>query len=134
MKYAPCSPRLTSIWEEMKLPKTIGNKCPDCQKRIADLGLKNSHDLQLWFSAQMAEYLKSKGKKAIFWGDVVYNDGYPLPDNIVYNGGTIADTKIWHSAMPSAIIIPSFAVPTTTPISIFHSLPGKDMSRPAPSI
>lgn len=64
-------------------PKDNWNKCPDCQKRIADLGLKNSHDLQLWFSAQMAEYLKSKGKKAIFWGDVVYNDGYPLPDNIV---------------------------------------------------
>ena len=64
-------------------PKDNWNKCPDCQKRIADLGLKNSHDLQLWFSAQMAEYLKSKGKKAIFWGDVVYNDGYPLPNNIV---------------------------------------------------
>jgi len=64
-------------------PKDNWNKCPDCQKRIANLGLKNSHDLQLWFSAQMAEYLKSKGKKAIFWGDVVYNDGYPLPDNIV---------------------------------------------------
>lgn len=64
-------------------PKDNWNKCPDCQKRIADLGLKNSHDLQLWFSAQMAEHLKSKGKKAIFWGDVVYNDGYPLPDNIV---------------------------------------------------
>ncbi len=64
-------------------PKDNWNKCPDCQKRIADLGQKNSHDLQLWFSAQMAEHLKSKGKKAIFWGDVVYNDGYPLPDNIV---------------------------------------------------
>ena len=64
-------------------PKDNWNKCPDCQKRITDLGLKNSHDLQLWFSAQMAEHLKSKGKKAIFWGDVVYNDGYPLPDNIV---------------------------------------------------
>ena len=64
-------------------PKDNWNKCPDCQKRIADLGLKDSHDLQLWFSAQMAEYLKSKGKMAVFWGDVVYNDGYPLPDNIV---------------------------------------------------
>lgn len=31
----------------------------------------------------MANYLKSKGRKAIFWGDVVYHDGYPLPDNTV---------------------------------------------------
>ena len=39
--------------------------------------------MQLLFSAEMADYLKSKGRKAIFWGDVVYHDGYPLPDNIV---------------------------------------------------
>ena len=32
------------------------------------MNLKDSHDLQLWFSAQMADYLKSKGRKAIFWG------------------------------------------------------------------
>ena len=56
---------------------------PDCRKRITTEGLKDSHDLQLWFSAQMANYLKSKGRKAIFWGDVVHHDGYPLPDNTV---------------------------------------------------
>ena len=64
-------------------PKGNWDKCPDCQKRIATHQLKDSHDLQLWFSAQMASYLKSKGRKAIFWGDVVYHDGYPLPDNTV---------------------------------------------------
>ncbi len=64
-------------------PKGNWNKCPDCQKRISTMNLKDSHDLQLWFSAQMAEHLKSKGRKSIFWGDVVYHDGYPLPDNIV---------------------------------------------------
>lgn len=47
------------------------------------MNLKDSHDLQLWFSAQMANHLKQKGRKAIFWGDVVYQDGYPLPDNTV---------------------------------------------------
>lgn len=31
----------------------------------------------------MADYLKQKGRKAIFWGDVIYKDGYPLPDNVV---------------------------------------------------
>lgn len=64
-------------------PKGNWNKCEDCQKRIAALNLKDSHDLQLWFSAQMANHLKQKGRKAIFWGDVVYQDGYPLPDNTV---------------------------------------------------
>lgn len=31
----------------------------------------------------MAGYLKEKGRKAVFWGDVLYKDGYPLPDNCV---------------------------------------------------
>ena len=56
-------------------PKGNWDQCPDCRKRITTEGLKDSHDLQLWFSAQMANYLKSKGRKAIFWGDVVYHDG-----------------------------------------------------------
>ena len=64
-------------------PKGNWNKCPDCQGRIAREGLKDSHDLQLWFAAQMAGHLRQKGRKAIFWGDVVYRDGYPLPDNAV---------------------------------------------------
>lgn len=62
-------------------PKGNWDKCPDCQRRITTLGLKDSHDLQLWFSAEMATFLKSKGRRAVFWGDVVYEEGYPLPDN-----------------------------------------------------
>lgn len=64
-------------------PKGNWNTCHDCQQRIADLKLKDSHDLQLWFSAEMADHLKKKGRKAIFWGDVLYKTGYPLPDNAV---------------------------------------------------
>ena len=64
-------------------PKGNWDKCTDCQARIAKEKLKDSHDLQLWYSARMANYLKQKGRKAIFWGDVIYKDGYPLPDNVV---------------------------------------------------
>ena len=63
-------------------PKGNWDRCPDCRQRIATLGLKDSHDLQLWFSAEMASHLKAKGRKAIFWGDVLYRTGYPLPDNV----------------------------------------------------
>lgn len=63
-------------------PKGNWNKCPDCQQRIQAKKLRNSNELQLWFSSEMADYLKAKGRKAIFWGDVVYEDGYPLPDNV----------------------------------------------------
>lgn len=64
-------------------PKGQWNKCPDCQARIKSEGLKDTHDLQLWLSAQLASHLKNHGRKAVFWGDVVYSPGYPLPDNSV---------------------------------------------------
>jgi len=64
-------------------PKGNWQECPDCQKRMTEHGLKDTHELQLWFSAEMANHLKSKGRKAMFWGDVVYKTGYPLPDNVV---------------------------------------------------
>lgn len=64
-------------------PKTNWDKCPVCQNKIKEEHLRDSHDLQLYFSSRLASYLKTKGKKAIFWGDVVYNDGTTLPDNVV---------------------------------------------------
>lgn len=64
-------------------PKDNWDKCPHCQSKIKQEGLLDSDQLQLYFSSHLAKYLEKKGKKAIFWGDVVYADGYPLPDNVV---------------------------------------------------
>ena len=64
-------------------PKGNWNICSDCQRRIREEGLKDSHELQLWLSARMALYLKSKGRKAIFWEDVIADGDYPLPGNAV---------------------------------------------------
>lgn len=64
-------------------PKGNWNKCPDCQKRINEHHLKDARELQLWLTSEIANYLKTKGRKAICWGDVVYHRGYDLPDNIV---------------------------------------------------
>ena len=65
-------------------PKQNWDKCKDCQNRIQKEKLKNTQDLQLYFSSRLASYLKTKGKKVIFWGDVVCQDGTTsLPDNVV---------------------------------------------------
>ncbi|MCC8170258.1 MAG: beta-N-acetylhexosaminidase [Parabacteroides sp.] len=64
-------------------PKDKWNECPDCQQAIRDKQLSDSEDLQAWFTAEMAGYLKEKGRKAVFWGDVVRHGNYPLPDNVV---------------------------------------------------
>lgn len=64
-------------------PKGNWDKCPDCQRKIRLEGLKSSHDLQAWFSHEMAMYLKQKDRKAIFWDDIMDGSSYPLPDNVV---------------------------------------------------
>lgn len=74
-------------------PKEHWEECPDCQARIKKEGLKNEHDLQLYFSKRLALYLKEKGKKVIFWDDVVEEDGVKLPDNTVIQWWKYRATK-----------------------------------------
>lgn len=64
-------------------PKANWDKCPVCQAKIKEQGLIDSHGLQLYFSKRLANYLKTKNRKVIFWGDVVYHDGIELPDNVI---------------------------------------------------
>jgi hexosaminidase len=52
-------------------PKTRWNKCPNCQKVIAENGLHDSHELQSYFIGQMDEFLTSKGKKLIGWDEIL---------------------------------------------------------------
>ena len=58
------------------------DSCPDCARRMRREGLEDSHELQMWFSARMADHLKKKGRKAIFWEDVVHGSDFQLPDNV----------------------------------------------------
>lgn len=64
-------------------PKANWNKCPHCISKIKEEGLLNAHDLQIYFSSRLAKYLKSKHRKVIFWGDVVYDNNEELPDNVI---------------------------------------------------
>lgn len=50
-------------------PKMRWNVCPHCQNKIKELGLKNSEELQLYFTNVMAEYIAQKGKKTIMWNE-----------------------------------------------------------------
>jgi N-acetyl-beta-hexosaminidase len=64
-------------------PKAEWEKCPACQTKIKELGLKNEHELQIELTNRLAKHLKSKGRQAICWGDVVTLPGQELEDNIV---------------------------------------------------
>ena len=65
-------------------PKGKWNKCSLCQSKIQALGLKDSNQLQLWLMTQIAEYLKTQGKYAICWEDVIHHDfTKELPNNLI---------------------------------------------------
>jgi len=76
-------------------PKKDWNVCLACQGKIKEESLKNSHDLQLYFSNRLAKYLNTKGRTTIFWGDVVHNDwggtdeiheeGVSLPEDVIFD-------------------------------------------------
>ena len=58
-------------------PKTEWEKCPDCQARIAELGLKDDGKytaeqyLQNYVTARMQSFLATKGKKIIGWDEIL---------------------------------------------------------------
>ena len=56
-------------------------RCPDCQRRIRELGLKSEDDLQRRLLMQIGEYLAGKGRKTVVWNDVLA--GGMLPDHFI---------------------------------------------------
>ena len=52
-------------------PKDRWKKCPDCQKRIKDEGLKDEKELQSYFVRRIEKFLVSKGRKLIGWDEIL---------------------------------------------------------------
>ncbi len=50
-------------------PKTRWKVCPECQKRMKQLGLKNEEELQGWFTNKIVDFLEARGRKAIVWNE-----------------------------------------------------------------
>lgn len=51
--------------------KGFWSKCPDCQKRIRDEGLKNTNELQSYFIKRMEKMLGAKNKKLVGWDEIL---------------------------------------------------------------
>ncbi|MFA9192728.1 glycoside hydrolase family 20 protein [Flavobacterium sp. FZUC8N2.13] len=81
--------------------KTNWEKCPHCQKRMQDEGLKNVHELQSYFIKRMEKYINSKGKKVIGWDEIL--EGGLAPDATVMswqgNEGGIEASKQGHDVI-----------------------------------
>lgn len=54
-----------------EVEKTNWKKCPDCQKRMRDNGLKTEEELQSWFIHHMEHFFNEKGKEMIGWDEII---------------------------------------------------------------
>ena len=52
-------------------PKDRWKKCPDCQNRIKEEGLKDEKELQSYFISRMEKFLISKNRKLIGWDEIL---------------------------------------------------------------
>ncbi len=84
-------------------PKDAWVECPDCQKRIQDLGLENEHELQSWFITQMDHYLSSKGRRLIGWDEILEGGLAPQATVMSWRGikGGIEAAKQNHDVVMS---------------------------------
>lgn len=54
-----------------EVEKTNWKKCPDCQKRMRDNGLKTEEELQAWFVHTMEKFFNEHGKEMIGWDEIL---------------------------------------------------------------
>lgn len=52
-------------------PKTKWKECPNCQKRIKDLGLKNEHELQSYLTTRIEKFLNAHGRQILGWDEML---------------------------------------------------------------
>ena len=56
-------------------------RCPDCRRRMRELGIPEEDELQRWLVLQVGEYLAGKGRNTIVWNDVL--TGGMLPEYFI---------------------------------------------------
>lgn len=54
-----------------EVPKTKWKKCPNCQAKIKELGLKDEEDLQGYFNNEILKYLNTKNRNIIGWNEIL---------------------------------------------------------------
>ncbi|MHA1394905.1 MAG: beta-N-acetylhexosaminidase [Promethearchaeota archaeon] len=57
-----------------EVPKDRWKKCPDCQKRICDLNLKDEEALQVYVTNTMATFLAKNGRRLMGWNEILDKD------------------------------------------------------------
>lgn len=82
-------------------PKTRWEKCPLCQKRMKDEGLKDEHELQSYFIQRMEKFVLSKGRKIIGWDEILEGGLAPEATVMSWRGikGGVAAARLKHDVI-----------------------------------
>jgi hexosaminidase len=82
-------------------PKARWEKCPLCQKRMKDEGLKDEHELQSYFIQRMEKFLLSKGRKIIGWDEILEGGLAPEATVMSWRGikGGVAAARLKHDVI-----------------------------------
>jgi len=83
--------------------KTKWEKCPKCQKRIKEEGLRNEDELQSYFIKRIEKYLNSKGRILIGWDEILEGGLAPEATVMSWRGmkGGIEATSQGHDVVMS---------------------------------
>ncbi|PBJ11074.1 family 20 glycosylhydrolase [Flavobacterium sp. ACN6] len=79
-------------------PKTRWKVCPNCQKRIAALGLKEEHELQSYFIKRIEKFLNANGRQIFGWDEILEGGLAPNAAVMSWRGesGGIHAAKLKH--------------------------------------
>ena len=82
-------------------PKDRWEKCPDCQKRMREEGLKDEHELQSYFVQRIEKVLLAHGKKMIGWDEILEGGLAPSATVMSWRGeeGGIEAAKQGHDVI-----------------------------------
>ena len=81
--------------------KTDWKKCPKCQAKMKDEGLKDVEELQSYFIKRMEKYVISKNKKMIGWDEILEGGLAPEATVMSWRGeaGGVEATKMKHDVI-----------------------------------
>lgn len=79
-------------------------KCPDCQRRIKDEGLKDVAELQAWFTKYMERYFNQHGRKLMGW-DEILEGGLSKTATVYWWRGDHADVAQKSTNMGNEVVV-----------------------------
>jgi hexosaminidase len=84
-------------------PKDRWQKCPDCQRRIKEEGLKDEKELQSYFISRIEKFLISKNRRLIGWDEILEGGLAPEATVMSWRGteGGIEAAKQKHDVIMS---------------------------------